>query len=95
MKTRISPERADGELKRRTVRVAPEDLERVLDKVEAIEKKSASGPLAELLEEVRLFFALLRDYRAKRYRDIPCKSVTAIIAALLYILVPMDMVPDF
>jgi uncharacterized membrane protein YkvA (DUF1232 family) len=41
------------------------------------------------------FFRLLRAYVKREYTDIPWQSLVLIVAAVLYFLVPVDVIPDF
>jgi len=45
-------------------------------------------------EDLQLLFNLLRDWKDGRYKKIPSKSLLLIIAALLYFLNPLDLIPD-
>lgn len=38
---------------------------------------------------------MLKDYKSKKYTETPWMSIAAIIFALLYVLNPLDLVPDF
>lgn len=51
--------------------------------------------LSTLLDEVKTFVALVNDFVKGRYRDVPYKSIAAVVFGLLYILNPLDIVPDF
>jgi uncharacterized membrane protein YkvA (DUF1232 family) len=53
------------------------------------------GPLEAVWEDLHLFLNLLRDWKNGRYKNIPTKSMLLIIAALLYFLNPLDLLPDF
>lgn len=48
-----------------------------------------------LLDRVRLFWMVLRDYANGSYRKIPWKAIAAVSAAALYVLSPLDLIPDF
>lgn len=50
---------------------------------------------ADIVEKLRMMIRMLRAYIRGEYRDIPWKSLILIIGALLYFLVPIDMIPDF
>ena len=39
-------------------------------------------------------FSMLRDYWNGSYRDIPWKSIAAVAGALLYVMNPLDFIPD-
>ena len=40
-------------------------------------------------------FLLLKDYSTGAYREVPWKTVTALAGALLYLISPLDVIPDF
>ncbi len=50
--------------------------------------------LAKFVDDVAIFFLLLKDYFSGRYKNLPWKVVAAIITALLYVLSPIDLIPD-
>ena len=54
-----------------------------------------AGPLRRFLTDALLLASLIRDYRGGRYRAIPFRSVAAAAFALLYVLSPVDLIPDF
>jgi uncharacterized membrane protein YkvA (DUF1232 family) len=39
--------------------------------------------------------SLINDYRSKKYGKVPWFTIAAIVSTLLYILNPMDIVPDY
>ena len=49
---------------------------------------------ANLLARLRLLWLLLRDYTQGRYR-LPWRAVAAVAAAALYVVSPIDLIPDF
>ena len=51
--------------------------------------------LAIFLDNVVLFLKMLRDYISGKYRDVPVRTIAAIVGALAYLLCPADMIPDF
>jgi len=71
----------------------PEKTKKLVDK--AIKKSSGIGPLTELGENLKLIFGLVKDYAKGRYRDIRYGSLIAIIIGLLYLVAPIDSIPDF
>ncbi len=75
-------------------RIKPQDVEEVLRKKGEIEEK-LRGPLGKFIEDVELFFNLLKDFVSGRYREVPWFTVAAVAAALLYILNPFDVIPDY
>ena len=67
-------------------------MDQLLDQVEA---KLETVPKAGVyLAEVPRMIALLKDYIQKDYTDVPKKSLILIVAALLYLVNPKDIIPD-
>ena len=69
------------------------------DKVEAflqdVEKFLASIPkVGDALSDVPVLISLVRSYIKKEYTGIPLLSIILIISALIYILTPIDIIPD-
>ncbi len=94
--TKITNEQAADALTRGTKRVTHDDLKKVLDKSAEIEKKFKNhGSLSRFIEDLKLLFSLAKDYMNGTYRAIPWWSVAAIVAALFYVLDPIDLIPDF
>lgn len=50
--------------------------------------------ITKQVKELPLLINLLRDYFNGEYNKIPKKSIIAIIATLLYIVNPFDLIPD-
>ena len=74
---------------------SPADVERVVDRADDIERRfQGNGPLARLLDDGRLLLALVKDAWSGRYRAVPTWSLTAAAFALLYVLNPLDLIPD-
>lgn len=48
----------------------------------------------KLLKQLQLAMSLIKDYKAKKYTDIPWRSIAMIAAAIIYFINPFDMVPD-
>jgi len=76
-------------------KVTPEDIETVADKSEEIKKQfSARGPLKRFIEDGRVLTALIRDWRAGKYRQALYGTIAAIAFGLLYVINPFDIIPD-
>jgi uncharacterized membrane protein YkvA (DUF1232 family) len=83
-------------LNKKAKKISDKDIENVLKKQKEIEEKfSSHGPLGRFIEDVKLLFAMVKDYYNKEYREIPWYSIAAVVAALLYVLSPIDLIPDF
>lgn len=63
--------------------------------LEQVEAKLETVPKAgTYLADVPRMIALLKDYIQKDYTDAPKKSLIFIVAALLYLINPKDIIPD-
>lgn len=68
----------------------------MLDKRGEIEEKfKGNGPLGRFVADLKLLFSIIQDYVKGEYRELPFWSIAAIVAALLYVLNPVDLIPDF
>jgi uncharacterized membrane protein YkvA (DUF1232 family) len=81
-------------------RVSEKDLFAVLRRKKEIEERlegaaAAPGAFQKFVNQVMLLFSLLSDYRKGAYREIPWYTVAIAVAALVYFLNPVDIVPDF
>ncbi len=92
----ISREQASKELHKEAENVEEKDLDKVLSKKEKIENKILSNETVEkYVEKGKMMFSLINDYRKKRYTEVPWKTIAAVTGALLYVLNPLDLIPDF
>ncbi|MBU5669418.1 DUF1232 domain-containing protein [Peptoniphilus sp. MSJ-1] len=62
---------------------------------ESMRKSNKVDLFKEISHELRLVFGLLKDYRRGNYRNIKKKDIFLMLAALLYLLNPADIIPDF
>src|SRR5690554_1039214 len=94
--TRRSEKELRRELEASSGQVSPTDVETILQNEARIEDKvRRNGPLREYLSSVKTMFALIRAYWRGDYRQLPWTRMAAIVAALLYVLSPLDLIPDF
>ena len=76
-------------------KVTPKDIEIVAEKSEEINKRfSSKGPLKRFIEDGKVLSALIKDWRAGKYRQALYGTIAAAAFALLYVLNPFDIVPD-
>jgi uncharacterized membrane protein YkvA (DUF1232 family) len=54
-----------------------------------------SGALSGVFGSLTALLRLLRAYVRGEYRNVPPKSLILIVAAVLYFLLPIDVIPDF
>ena len=76
-------------------KVTPRDIDKVVAKSDEIgDKFSARGPLRRFVEDGKVLRALIRDWRAGKYRQALYGTIAAVAFGLLYVLNPFDIVPD-
>lgn len=72
------------------------DLEYIIKEEEKLnEKLKSSSHLKRFTTDIGLFISLVKDYSQGNYRKVPYKSIAAVVAGLVYILNPIDIIPDF
>lgn len=49
----------------------------------------------KLTSRLRLLWMVIRDYANGTYRSVPWKAIAAIVAAVVYVVSPVDLIPDF
>lgn len=92
----FSRDKAKEEHTRRTEDFEEQDVEKLIDEEERILGKFESkDKLQRYFDDAKLLFSLIRDYASGEYREIPFKIIAAAGAALLYVLSPIDLIPDF
>ncbi|MDK8462137.1 YkvA family protein [Marinobacter sp. SS13-12] len=91
----FSEYKANEQLDTEAAKVRRDDLADLLRRQKAIEDKvRKSGKLRRFGTDIRLMFSMLRDYWQGNYREVPWKSIAAIAGALIYVLNPLDLIPD-
>ncbi|MCP4392376.1 MAG: DUF1232 domain-containing protein [Gammaproteobacteria bacterium] len=101
MRKRITGKKVENSSSFRTAKDAaseyannPKKLNALLDR--AVKKADSSKErLAETWESLLASFRLLRAYATGQYRDIPWASLLSIVAAVIYFVMPLDLIPDF
>ena len=71
----------------------PGKLNALLDKA-ILKAQARKARLLEVWESLLACFRLLRAYANGSYRDIPWASLVSIIAAVVYFVMPADLIPD-
>lgn len=90
----ITPEEARNIIREGSTKVTGEDLDKVVHRADDIKRK-IHGPLARFMEDIKILLSMVKDYWNSSYRRGPWWTVAAAATALLYVLNPMDIVPDF
>lgn len=72
------------------------DLDRVVENEKKVDAKIANSGLLEKYSKLgKLMLDMLKDYKNGVYRKVPWFTIGSIVFALLYVLNPFDIVPDF
>jgi uncharacterized membrane protein YkvA (DUF1232 family) len=96
MKKNPSPDQIKEEFLKRTQQVKESDIENLLkDSDKLIQKVLSSSQLKKEIAKVKLLLMMVKDYWNGTYREIPYGTIIAIAVALIYILSPLDLIPDF
>lgn len=70
-------------------------LERAMKKSGKMANGRKGGALMQLKDDLALFFVMMADYVRGRYKKLPLGTAVKILAALLYFVLLVDLVPDF
>ena len=71
---------------------AADDIRRVNERADDIEDKLPK--LKKAFGQAKLMLDLVRDYAKGEYKEVPVWAITAAAVALLYVLNPVDVIPD-
>jgi uncharacterized membrane protein YkvA (DUF1232 family) len=96
MMKEINQDEANRALTEQGEKVKKKDLEKLLAKEKKIEEKLRNNEsVSGYLDRAKSLFGLIRDYWSGNYTHVPWKTVAAAAGALLYVLMPLDLIPDF
>lgn len=71
----------------------PEKLERIAEK-SAKRGSERSGALAPIMDDFKALIRLVIAYARGKYRAIPADALVTIVAGLVYVVSPVDLIPD-
>ncbi len=92
---KITEEEARNALFDEAKKIDRSNFNRVLKyKDKIIKKAKSSNSLKEFLGEFQDLFSMLKDYTGGKYKKVPFWMIASIAGALVYVLNPMDLVPD-
>lgn len=97
MKEKISEEQALNTLKSNYEQAQKmiEDEDKLEHLLERLEEKLKSIPkVGNKLSEIPAWISLVRSYINGEYKEIPLGSLVAIVAAMIYVVNPFDLIPD-
>ncbi|MGZ4451201.1 MAG: YkvA family protein [Nocardioides sp.] len=72
----------------------PEALERVAQESSSRTSADTSGHFSGVLDDFRTLVRLVVAYARGQYREIPPDSLVLVVAGLLYVVSPLDLIPD-
>jgi len=73
------------------------DLNKIISGEKKIVQKSSKldiGKFKKLINQIKLAVDLIKDFKAKKYTNIPWRSIALIAVGILYFVNPLDIVPD-
>ena len=74
----------------------PHELQELLRRAaQKTQGLGSDGPLRELWQSLMTLLRLLRAYARGDYRQVPLPKMLLIVASVLYLLTPIDIIPDF
>ncbi|MEO8210139.1 MAG: YkvA family protein [bacterium] len=93
----IKEEEIFEEIEIETSEINKDKFEKIVSSEKKIYNKSSKLEIkrfSKFIKQIKLSIDLIRDFKAKRYTDIPWRSIAMIAAGILYFVNPFDMVPD-
>lgn len=76
--------------------IKDDDVEIVMENEDIISNKiNNASPLRKFAKIGKIMFEMLKDITVGRYTEVPWFTIGSIAFALLYILNPLDLIPDF
>ncbi|MGD9637530.1 MAG: YkvA family protein [Alphaproteobacteria bacterium] len=74
--------------------VNKKDLHKLIAKEERL-FSMLNGILSSVSSDVKIMFNLAKDYYDGTYKNINWNNLSVIVFALIYLLMPIDVIPDF
>ncbi len=68
------------------------DIAKVTQRAQDIEDKLPH--LRKVFEQAKIMLSMVKDYWNGSYREVPYWAISAVALALLYVLNPVDVIPD-
>lgn len=68
------------------------DIAKVTQRAQDIESKLPH--LKKVFEQAKIMLSMVKDYWNGSYREVPYWAISAVALALLYVLNPVDVIPD-
>ncbi|MEN3039549.1 MAG: YkvA family protein [Candidatus Kryptonium sp.] len=75
--------------------VTEKDVKMAVERSTELLKKVEAGFLKKEFAKIQLLIMMLNDYVDGVYKEVPWHTIVAIVIIILYILNPLDLIPDF
>lgn len=72
---------------------SPERLKHLAEDT-AVKVADKNGPFAEVIGDLRAMVRLVGAYAKGDYRDIPFETLVLVVGAMIYVVSPLDLIPD-
>ncbi len=72
-----------------------EDVKKAVEKSNELLKKVESGFLFKEIAKIKLLTRMLKDYFSGTYMGVPLHTIATVVIINLYIINPIDLIPDF
>ena len=83
-------------VKTEVTKIDEDDVTIAMDSKEEVDDKiNNSGLLQKYSELAKVMYGMLKDYRKGVYTKVPWFTIATIAFSFLYILNPLDIIPDF
>lgn len=86
---------AEEEINKRAKGMSREDIGDTVGQEKKAERMAKKGFLSQYWQDIKTSFALLKDWYMGNYTKIPFRMVASIAGAMLYLVSPLDVVPDW
>jgi len=92
----FSKEKAKEEFNKSRKNFSKDNLENLMQKEDSLFSKFLNfDKLNEYYQDFIDLFSLVKDWYKGRYKDVPWMVISSAGGALLYVLSPIDLIPDF
>lgn len=71
-----------------------QDYEKVVNNEKRLFNLFNKSQLRLYAEYVKLFVSMIKDYFTGKYKEVPYGIIAAILGTLLYVIAPLDIIPD-
>ena len=93
---KVTGKDAEKQFNKRKNKFKKEDAEKIFEKEENLFQKFLNiSNLKEYYGDFKDVFNLFKDYYKGNYREVPWLVIASIGGTLLYVLSPIDLIPDF